>query len=227
MTNTQAATPGKAAKGNGTTPPPPPPVSDQEEPPKKKGLTLEGLRKATSAGNTIPAAGIVTTAVVIDVRKPAKGAPFMAHPSPDFSLIGHTLSVKPPSGVGEAIYLLDPDIAAIIPRHVRLMRFSLCFDAWQRQPFIWHIGVEAEGGRANSWISSAMRIWGAAKERWVCCIAAGGAYELHEPLVPIKGEPVWPNKTFEELMMMGFRDLYIDEGDHPEVVKRLTTLIPE
>jgi hypothetical protein len=152
----------------------------------------------------------------------------MAHPSPDFSTIAFTLAVKSPTGVGEAIYLLDPDIAALIPGYVRLMRFSLCFDAWQRRPFIWPITVQGEGQRqGNSWITSAMRIWGAAKERWVCCLPGGGAYELHEPVVPIKGEPAWPDKTFEELMQMGFADLYIGDADHPEIVKRLTNLIPE
>jgi hypothetical protein len=199
---------------------------EPEAPVKAKGLTLESLRKSTSAGNAIPAINPVSTAVVIEVRKPTK-APIRAHPSDDYTLVGYALAVKEANGVGDAIYLVDPDVAGLIPRHIRMMRFNLCFDGWLRRPFIWPITVQVEGGRGNSWNTSSMRIWGAAKERWVCCIGGGGAYELHEPSIPMKGEPTWPNKTFEELMMMAFRDLYIDDPLHPEVVKRLTVLIPE
>jgi hypothetical protein len=58
-----------------------------------------------------------------------------------------------------------------------------------------------------------MRIWGAAKEDWVCFIPAGGAYQLHKPVVPVTGNPEWPGKSFAELMIMGFRDLYIGSDD--------------
>jgi hypothetical protein len=47
--------------------------------------------------------------------------------------------------------------------------------------------------------------------------------------VAVKGEPVWPNKPFAEIMIMGFKDLYIgpDDNDHPEITKRLTVLVLE
>src|ERR1700758_5557536 len=105
-----APTEGKGKRGNSQHHMPPPESGTEE--PKRKGLTLEALRKATTNGN-IPLAAPVSVAVIIEVRKPEKGVPFMAHTSPDYTTIGYTLAVKSPTGVGEAVYLMDPDIAAL------------------------------------------------------------------------------------------------------------------
>jgi hypothetical protein len=193
---------------------------------KQEGLTLDKLRKATMLGTAITPLQPTPTAVVIDVRKPTK-APLRAHPDPDYTAQGFVLSVKNEKGVGETLYLLDPDVAALIPRHVRVMQMTLCFDAWTRKPFIWPITVLDEGGKGNSWITSAMRVLEAAKLDWKCCISGGGAYELHKPIVEVKAELVWPAQPFLELLLMGFKDCYIDDPNHPEIRKRLTVLIPE
>jgi hypothetical protein len=198
-------------------------------PAKKAGLTLESLQRATVSGDVVPPTTIVSTAVVIDVTKPTKGVPFRAHPDVAYTMNGYSLTTKTPGVIGETVYLVDPTIAEMIPAHVRYQRFCLCYDAWQRKPFIWPISVQVEGDRGNAWVTSANRIWNAAKEDWVCLIPVGGAYQLHKPVVAVKGEPIWPNKPFAEIMIMGFKDLYIgpDDNDHPEITKRLTVLVPE
>jgi hypothetical protein len=198
-------------------------------PAEKEGLTLESLQRATASGDAVPLVTIASTAVVIDVAKPTKGAPFRAHPDVAYTMNGYSLTTKTPGVIGEVVYLLDPTIAELIPAHVRYQRFCLCFDAWQRKPFIWPITVQVEGDRGNAWVTSATRIWNAAKDNWVCMIPVGGAYQLHKPVVAVKGEPAWPNKPFAEIMIMGFKDLYIgpDDNDHPEITKRLTVLVPE
>jgi hypothetical protein len=51
--------------------------------------------------------------------------------------------------------------------------------------------------------------------------------------LPVKGEPVWLRDaqgralSFAEIMLMAFRDLYIDDPDHEEVAKRRIVIIPE
>ena len=52
--------------------------------------------------------------------------------------------------------------------------------------------------------------------------------QLHKPVVPVKVNPL-AQQPFAELMIMGFKDLYIgpDDREHPEITKRLTVLVPE
>ena len=78
-------------------------------------------------------------------------------------------------------------------------------------------------------MTSATRIWNAAKDRLGLHDTSRWSVPFHKPVVAVKGEPVWPNKPFAEIMIMGFKDLYIgpDDNDHPEITKRLTVLVPE
>ena len=75
-------------------------------PAKKAGLTLESLQRATASGDAVPLVTIASTAVVIDVAKPTKGAPFRAHPDVAYTMNGYSLTTKTPSVIGEVVYLV-------------------------------------------------------------------------------------------------------------------------
>ncbi len=232
-TNGQAKSELEAEAGGGNGVPPPSTggtVVPMPAPGKKPGLTLESLAKATARAGGAPLVKIASSAVTIEVRKPQKGVPFMAHPDvANYTAEGYTLTVKVPDTVGETVFLVDPAIAELIPAHIRHQRFCLCFDAWQRQPFIWPINTMVEGVKNNQWTVAANRVWQAATEDWVCMIPGAGTYQLHKPVVPIRNAPVWPTKPFAELMLMGFRDCYIgpDDRDHKEIQKRLTEYVSD
>ncbi len=196
---------------------------------KKAGLTLESLARATVKSGVTPLTAAASSMVTLEVTKPTKGAPFRAHPDEAYTLEGYSLSVKKPGVIGDIVYLLDPSIAEMILPHVKFQRFCLCWDAWQAKPFIWPVNIAVEGERPNGWVTSANRIWEAAKQDWVCLIPAGGAYQLGKPVAKVEGDAAWPDKTFPELMLIAFKDLYIgaDDRDHKEVVKRMVTIIPE
>jgi hypothetical protein len=198
-------------------------------PAKKEGLTLASLSRATVKSGTTPLTAASSTMVIIEVAKPSKGVPFRAHPDEAFTLEGYSLTIKKPGVIGDITYLLDPSIAEMILPHVRFQRFCLCWDAWQARPFIWPVNIAVEGERPNGWVTSANRIWEAAKADWVCLIPGGGAYQLGKPVAKVEGEPDWPVRPFPELMIMAFRDLYIgaDDREHKEVVKRMVTIVPE
>jgi hypothetical protein len=157
----------------------------------------------------------------------------MAHPDPAFTMLGYTLTTKTPGVIGETIRLLAPHVAETIPASIRQQRLCLCYDGWQRAPFIWPLNTHIEGTRANGWTVSANRIWEAARKDWVCLVPANGQYLLGKPVLPVKGEPVWLRDaqgralSFAEIMLMAFRDLYIDDPDHEEVAKRRIVIIPE
>jgi hypothetical protein len=205
-----------AVAGNGATPP------------KPKGLTLETLAQVTAKSSGEPLARVTPVAVTIEVRKPIKGAPLRAHPDiENFTTEAYSLTVKNPEAVGELVYMTHPDVAAAIPSFVRYQRFCFCWDGWQKKPFIWPMDVLLEGARNNNWAVSANRIWQAALKDWACVVPAAGAYALGKPVHPIKGDPPWPTRRFAEWMLIGFRDLYIEDLEHPEVKKRLITIVPE
>ena len=192
----------------------------------QKGLTLEALKEATAPGSPAPVA-TKSVAVTIEVRKPTKDVPFRSHPDMDYTLNAYSLTVKTPNVIGETIYLVHPAIHQMIPTHTRYQMFCLCFDAWQRRPFIWPITIPQEGSRQNSWIVSAMRVWGATKKDWYSLLPDGGAYQLREPVEPVVGEPAWPSKSFNDLMMMAFSDLYLgpEARDSKIVRDRMSRLV--
>jgi hypothetical protein len=196
---------------------------------KKEGLTLERLRQATVRGDAAPLKTGTATAVTVEVTKPEKGVPFRVHPDLAFTMEGYSLTTKVPGVIGDTIRLLDPSIAEMIPTFVRHQLFCLCYDGWQRKPFIWPINIQVEGARANAWTTSAHRVLHAAREDWVCLVPGNSAYLLGKPILPVQGEPVWPGMPFDELMLLAFKDLYIgpDNRDHPEIAKRLIAIIPE
>jgi hypothetical protein len=196
-------------------------------PAKKEGLTLASLSRATVKSGTTPLTSLAGSMVTIDVTKPTKGSPFRAHPDEAYTMEGYSLTIKKPGVIGDITYLLDPTIAEMILPHVRFQRFCLCFDHWQTKFFIWPVNIMVEGERPNGWVTSANRIWEAAKKDWVCLIPAGGAYLLGKPVAKIEGEPEWMTTPFPELMLTAFKDLYIgaDDREHKEIVKRMVTLV--
>ena len=149
-------------------------------PAKKAGLTLESLQRATVSGDVVPPTTIVSTAVVIDVTKPTKGVPFRAHPDVAYTMKGYSLTMKTPGVIGDTIYLVDPAIAEMIPPHVRYQRFASASTRGTANRSSGQIRVQVEA-TGNAWVTSANRIWEAAKEDWVCLIPVGGAYSSTSP----------------------------------------------
>jgi hypothetical protein len=88
---------------------------------------------------------------------------------------------------------------------------------------LWPLTIpQADGGRGRSWHESAMVARDHAKRMWVKVISnrSLGGYRVF----PAEGhipDPVWPDRTIEELLEVAFRDRIIRSMDHPIVRKYL------
>src|SRR5215203_2502436 len=85
---------------------------------------------------------------------------------------------------------------------------------------IWALPMPIEG-RANDWHERAWLAKERAKGNWVRMAAdmTMGTYRLYEPPV-VHPNPVWPNKTLEELLEVALAGKVIESLDHP-LVRRL------
>ena len=90
--------------------------------------------------------------------------------------------------------------------------------------FIWPVPLPSEDGRRNAWTDTAQEAMRLAQEHWVRLMPdmGLGAYCIYRAEGQLS-DPVWPDKSFEELLEIAFKDRVIDSPDHP-VVRRLRGL---
>ena len=92
--------------------------------------------------------------------------------------------------------------------------------------FIWPIALGDGTGRRNAWHDTAREAMELAKREWVKMVSdmAGGCYRIFRAKGKL-AEPVFPEKSLEELLRIAFRGRIVDNEDHP-VVKQALGLIP-
>jgi hypothetical protein len=87
--------------------------------------------------------------------------------------------------------------------------------------FLWPVRLPGEDGRRDAWNESALRAVELAMTSWVRVVAnmSLGGYEVFQATGNIP-EPVWPERSLEELVHTAFRHMYISDMDHP-VIRQL------
>jgi hypothetical protein len=92
--------------------------------------------------------------------------------------------------------------------------------------FIWPIALGDGSGRRNAWHETAREAMELAKREWVKLVSdmAGGCYRVYRAKGALPN-PVFPQKSLEELLRIAFRGRVIDSEDHP-VVRQALGLIP-
>ena len=82
--------------------------------------------------------------------------------------------------------------------------------------FLWPVRLPGEDGRLDRWSESAREATGLATEGWIRMRSnrSLGAYEVTQPLVEFPA-PTWPDKTIDELIVIGFKGRVINTADHP------------
>jgi hypothetical protein len=120
-------------------------------------------------------------------------------------------------------YLVAPSMRAAL---VGEARPALLVPGMTRQNalFIWPVPLPNEDGRRNLWTDTAQEAMHLAREHWVRLVPDMGlsAYRIYRAEGQLS-DPVWPDKAFEELLEIAFKDHVIDTPDHP-VVRRLRGL---
>ena len=112
--------------------------------------------------------------------------------------------------------MVTPEIASLIVQDIKLVVLRLTIDR-QGNLSLWPVPPEPEAGEENTWNNSQRIAASLAEQHWIRLTSnrATGSYE------PLKAqgeipEPVWPDKTLDEILAIAFGDAHIiEDRDHP------------
>lgn len=153
----------------------------------------------------------------IKVRKPSKTEFFRVHPEPDYRVRVGIIDM----GFGEGHYLLTPQIAMFMERDAKQVDLVTSVNQ-HGGVFIWPLTVSSVDRAPSPWTTTARAACEQALTRWVRLQSdmRAGQYNIIVADGNLK-EPVWPDKTFPELLELAFgQDRLISLVDHP-IVQRL------
>jgi hypothetical protein len=156
----------------------------------------------------------------VPVRRPKPTEFFRVHPSEDYVLDCFVLEHE--RDLDREIYLVDAGLRSELMDQLRLVRLFTCMSK-RNVVFLWPAKLPTEDGGSSqrAWHRSALEAADMAKTLWVKLVGnkSLGAYEYVKARGDL-GEPQWPDKTFQELIELAFKERYIDTLEHP-VVKDL------
>ena len=171
---------------------------------------LEELRLSQDFADMV---GVKKEILTVPVRKPDRQSFVRVHPDDSYRLRTAVLELREE----REIYLVAPSIRSALPGE--LIHKTL-FTALSRHDvvFIWPIRLPGEDGRLDAWNESAQDAAHLAQDHWVRVVSNMhlGAYETFVATGDLP-EPRWPDKTFQELLNIAFKNRYIDSLDHPAI----------
>jgi len=155
----------------------------------------------------------------VPVRKPSRHDFFRVHPGPEMSLVTAVFVDKEENEV----FFVTPGMRDALLGEIRPV---LLMTAITRQGvvMIWPMRIAVDGARRDGWAETSAEAAELAKRKWVRMPAdmALGGYRIYEAQGELS-EPVWPEKTLQQLFEIAFRDRVIGSEDHP-VVRKLRGL---
>lgn len=178
--------------------------------PKPNPFDPDSLRLSEDEAGDIDVEPLLT---VVEVRKPKRDEFVRVHPDHH--------AVVPIIELDRDVYLVDASMRNELAGEWTPadMRVAVNRDG---TPFLWPVKQPKAGERQIGWHASAKAVAAAAETDWVRAKAnmSKGAYDAQKAKGKLEA-PLFPDKTFSELLEAGFGDgKLIDSVDHP-VVKRL------
>ena len=182
----------------------------------KQFANLDQLRLSQDFHNQV---GVKKAILTVPVRKPNRQWFVRVHPDTEWRLETAILELKDE----RETYLVDPALWPELPGEFIP---TVLFTAVNRQGvvFLWPVRLPGDDGRGNHWHRSAIKAATMAMTSWVRLAAnmSLGAYEVFEATAELPA-PTWPDKDFQALLEIAFKDHYIQSLDHP-VLRRLQGL---
>ena len=168
------------------------------------------------SGDYIGAGATQKLVTTVPVRKPDRQWFIRTSSDPAYRLDTYTLELKEE----RETYLVTPSLwpellGEIVPKTI--FTGINC----RGVVFLWPVRLPGEDGRRDAWNESALQAAELAMGNWVRVVSnmSLGGYDIYQAVGDIP-EPVWPEKSFEELVQVAFKHLYIDTLDHP-VIRQL------
>jgi hypothetical protein len=154
----------------------------------------------------------------IPIRRPNKLKFYRVHPT--FVVDRDILVV--PDGMDETTYLCYPKLIDVFPEAIKRARLYP-YIGTDKTLCLWRINhATQKGGKRNQKVfDTAVRAASAAKTEWtrIWWRQEVGHY-THQTARADLGEPLWPDLTFEEMLVIAFEGMVIDSLDH-EVLREL------
>jgi hypothetical protein len=190
------------------------PVATPEQKPKlaRNGFSMSELALPQDFDTAI---GLETHVHTVAVKKPGKLTFVRVHPSPEYRMAVAILI----DDMKEA-YAVHPQVLHAVADEAKPMMLYTAVDE-MGNAFLLPVGLPGSDGRTNEWWQSGHAVAAHAQQEWVRMVSVPSAgHYTSKPAKVAKGEPKWPEKSFEELLNMAFADgRLIDSLDHPVIRK--------
>jgi hypothetical protein len=157
--------------------------------------------------------GVEKALLTVPVKKPAREWFVKVHPDPAFRVETAVLELKEDS---HEIYLVAPELwPSLATESTFSPRTLFTTQNTQGVTFLWPVKLPGTDSRMDNWSRSSMEAAIMAIDKWVRLQAnlSLGAYEV--TIAKTEKEPAWPNKSFQELIRIAFKDRMIDDPFHP------------
>ena len=151
----------------------------------------------------------------VHVAKPSRQDFVRVHPDEEFRLTAALLELKDE----RECYLVAPEVQAELAGE--WFGYNLyTYINRQGTTRLWPVRLPDASGKHNSWHQSALEAAEHAISKWVRITANmdNKCYDISVATANIP-DAVWPEQTFQELLMIAFRGKLIDRVDHPVVLK--------
>ncbi len=154
--------------------------------------------------------------VSVLVRKPTRQEFFRTHPVPEMWMEAAILEFKQ----DRQSFIVSPELAPYLPGEA-VAKLLIPTITNHGALFLWAIKLSDEQGRLDEWNSVALEAAERAKTKWIRLMAnmGAGTYDVLEAAGNFP-DPVWPEKSLQELLEIAFKGRVIDDMDHP-VLRRL------
>ena len=152
----------------------------------------------------------------VPVRKPKRTEFFRVNPDPRYTL--DTYLLERDADMDKERYLVIGGLQQTLIQELRRVRLFAGINK-SGTVFLWPVRLPGDGGAYMQRIAdSALLAAEEAKTLWVRVWWNRdlGAYEMARAKGDL-GSPQWPNKSFRDLLEIGFRYNLIDRADHPVI----------
>ena len=165
--------------------------------------------------NKIDLRDLVTAELVeLSARKPKKDEWFRVHP--DYQQQGGILEIDSENKVFWVTKKMQSQVA-----HDPCFTFRICVLCVTRQgvPFIWPVKPDVEaGGTGAKWVRIPFAAMMQGRQDWTRLYWSTERREHQVEKGDISDIPKFPDKTFEELLKLAFKDSVVSTPDHPAIL---------
>lgn len=156
-------------------------------------------------------AGVKKALLTVPVRKPNRQEWVRVHPGEDMCFPAAVLKQKDEN----ESYILNVALRDELEGEWMPVTLYLATNR-QGVVFLWPVRLPGEDGRLDPWNQSATEAVSLAMTGWVRVASnrSLGAYEVFQPTSTFP-EPIWPEKTIDDLVTIAFRNRVIESADHP------------